>query len=248
MTVSTFIFGLAFGLGVINQVGAFVPSSSSPSINRSASSKSALSARNGRNLSEELNGVAVASIFAFGLLFPVNNHVNNAVAAERSPHQLEHSLYSSDVVISEIIRTMDFALPSSYDNIATTSVDKEELTKEVDTLKAGSKDSSVKKAPAKEKIVKEKTVKVKTEKKTKEKSKKSDSEIKLSPSERKAASKQALAERQEAREAEELQKRDDELKRALETQENIKAAREAKIAARAAQQAEDDAATASKAE
>lgn len=127
------------------------------------------------------------------------------------------------------------SMPSSYDNIATTTVDKDELTKEVATRKAKVPPKKVKAAP--KKAPKTEGMKVQMP----------DMNFSLgASSDRKAAAKAAVAERKAQREAAEAEEKAAELKRAQELQESIKAAREAKIAAREAAMAEEAAASAAK--
>ena len=134
----------------------------------------------------------------------------------------ENAFQSSTMTVAEVIRTMDFSLPGSYDNIVdATASGKEELTTEAVRPAA----SSAKKAAPKEK-----KAAVKKEKKE-------------------AAPKKAAmtkAEREEAalKAKEEKAKADAERQKEIEAQ--IKANREAKIAARKAAEAEKEAAEAEK--
>ena len=125
------------------------------------------------------------------------------------------------------------SMPSSYDSIATTTVDKDELTKEIATRKAPAP-KKVKAAPKKAEWKKLQLPDIKL------------SSPGASSGDRKAAAKVAQAERKAQREAAEADQKAEELRRAQEVQESIKAAREAKIAAREAAKVEEAAAAAAK--
>ena len=155
-----------------------------------------------------------AAIFAVtcGLLYPSDSFAMS-----------ENSFQSSTMTVAEVIRTMDFSLPSSYDTIVDVASDsKEELTSEEVKLppSAAKKASSKKEATAK-----------------KEKKKAAPKKAAMTKAEREEAA--AKAKEENAKEDAERQQ---------EIQEKIKADREKKITARKAALEEKEAAEAAKAE
>lgn len=154
---------------------------------------------------------AVVCAITFSFLHPSDSFAMN-----------ENAFQSSTMTVAEVIRTMDFSLPGSYDNIVdATASGKEELTTEAVRPAAS---SSKKAAP------KEKKVAVKKEKKE------------AAP--KKVAMTKAEREEAAAKAKEEKAKADAERQKEIEAQ--IKANREAKIAARKAAEAEKEAAEAEK--
>lgn len=146
-----------------------------------------------------------------GLLHPSDSFAMN-----------ENAFQSSTMTVAEVIRTMDFSLPGSYDSIVdATASGKEELT--IEEVRPAA--SSAKKAAPKEK-----KAAVKKEKKE------------AAP--KKAAMTKAEREEAAAKAKEEKAKADAERQKEIEAQ--IKANREAKIAARKAAEAEKEAAEAEK--
>lgn len=155
-----------------------------------------------------------AAIFAVtcGLLYPSDSFAMN-----------ESAFQSSTMTVAEVIRTMDFSLPSSYDNIVDVQADtKEELTEETIKSAAG---TAKKASPKKEAAQK------------KEKKEAAPKKVAMTKAEREEA--QARAKEEKAKEDAEKQ---------LEIEAKIKADREKKIAARKAAQEEKEAAAAEKAE
>jgi len=155
-----------------------------------------------------------AAIFAVtcGLLYPSDSFAMN-----------ESAFQSSTMTVAEVIRTMDFSLPSSYDTIVDVQADtKEELTEETIKSAAG---TAKKASPKKEAAQK------------KEKKEAAPKKVAMTKAEREEA--QAKAKEEKAKEDAEKQ---------LEIEAKIKADREKKIAARKAAQEEKEAAAAKKAE
>jgi len=155
-----------------------------------------------------------AAIFAVtcGLLYPSDSFAMN-----------ESAFQSSTMTVAEVIRTMDFSLPSSYDTIVDVQADtKEELTEETIKSAAG---TAKKASPKKEAAQK------------KEKKEAAPKKVAMTKAEREEA--QARAKEEKAKEDAEKQ---------LENEAKIKADREKKIAARKAAQEEKEAAAAEKAE
>lgn len=155
-----------------------------------------------------------AAIFAVtcGLLYPSDSFAMN-----------ESAFQSSTMTVAEVIRTMDFSLPSSYDTIVDVQADtKEELTEE--TIKSAA--STAKKASPKKEAAQKK-----------EKKEAAPKKVAMTKAEREEA--QARAKEEKAKEDAEKQ---------LEIEAKIKADREKKIAARKAAQEEKEAAAAEKAE
>mmetsp|Transcript_21215 Transcript_21215/g.36219 ORF Transcript_21215/g.36219 Transcript_21215/m.36219 type:complete len:231 (+) Transcript_21215:48-740(+) len=155
-----------------------------------------------------------AAIFAVtcGLLYPSDSFAMN-----------ESAFQSSTMTVAEVIRTMDFSLPSSYDTIVDVQADtKEELTEETIKSAAG---TAKKASPKKEAAQK------------KEKKEAAPKKVAMTKAEREEA--QARAKEEKAKEDAEKQ---------LEIEAKIKADREKKIAARKAAQEEKEAAAAEKAE
>jgi len=155
-----------------------------------------------------------AAIFAVtcGLLYPSDSFAMN-----------ESAFQSSTMTVAEVIRTMDFSLPSSYDTIVDVQADtKEELTEETIKSAAG---TAKKASPKKEAAQK------------KEKKEAAPKKVAMTKAEREEA--QAKAKEEKAKEDAEKQ---------LENEAKIKADREKKIAARKAAQEEKEAAAAEKAE
>ena len=158
-----------------------------------------------------------AAIFAVtcGLLYPSDSFAMN-----------ENAFQSSTMTVAEVIRTMDFSLPSSYDTIVDVAADsKEELTDETIRSAAGA-------APAPKKAAPKKDAAQKAEKKEA-----APKKVAMTKAEREEAA--AKAKEEKAREDAEKQK---------EIDAKIKADREKKIAARKAAQEEKEAAEAKKAE
>jgi len=156
-----------------------------------------------------------AAIFAVtcGLLIPSDSFAMN-----------ENAFQSSTMTVAEVIRTMDFSLPSSYDNIVdATASGKEELTVETVTPTA----TAAKKAAPQKKEAAPK----------KEKKEAEPKKVALTKAEREEAA--AKAKEEKALADKERQK---------EIEAKIKADREARIAARKAAQEEKEAAEAAKAE
>ena len=155
-----------------------------------------------------------AAIFAVtcGLLYQSDSFAMN-----------ESAFQSSTMTVAEVIRTMDFSLPSSYDTIVDVKADtKEELTEETIKSAAG---TAKKASPKKEAAQK------------KEKKEAAPKKVAMTKAEREEA--QARAKEEKAKEDAEKQ---------LEIEAKIKADREKKIAARKAAQEEKEAAAAEKAE
>lgn len=177
--------------------------------------------------------IAATIVLTFGLHFPSNNA---AFAAQDSIHYSQ--LGSSSVQLSAVIQTMDFSLPSSYDNLSDPVADgKAELvTTEVVITGGGSK-----RAVKQSNTAKDKTAAARAEK-VAQRSKALDAVINSSSSSKEEAA-AALAERVAQRKAAEAEQAQlEELKR-KEIDANIKAMREEKAAKRAAAaQAERDAA------
>ena len=156
-----------------------------------------------------------AAIFAVtcGLLYPSDSFAMN-----------ESAFQSSTMTVAEVIRTMDFSLPSSYDTIVDVGSDsKEVLTEETVTSSAG----AAKKAAPKKKEAPQK----------KEKKEAAPKKVAMTKAEREEAA--AKAKEEKAKEDAEKQK---------EIDAKIKADREKRIAARKAAQEEKEAAEAKKAE
>ncbi len=156
-----------------------------------------------------------AAIFAVtcGLLYPSDSFAMN-----------ESTFQSSTMTVAEVIRTMDFSLPSSYDTIVDVAADsKEELTEETVRSAAG----SAKKAAPKKKEAAQK----------KEKKEAAPKKVAMTKAEREEAA---------ARKAEEKAKEDAEKRKEIDLK--IKADRENKIAARKAAEEAKEAAEAKKAE
>lgn len=155
-----------------------------------------------------------AAIFAVtcGLLYPSDSFAMN-----------ESAFQSSTMTVAEVIRTMDFSLPSSYDTIVDVQADtKAELTEETIKSAAG----TAKKASPKKEVAQKK-----------EKKEAAPKKVAMTKAEREEA--QARAKDEKAKEDAEKQ---------LEIEAKIKADREKKIAARKAAQEEKEAAAAEKAE
>mmetsp|Transcript_1900 Transcript_1900/g.3060 ORF Transcript_1900/g.3060 Transcript_1900/m.3060 type:complete len:230 (-) Transcript_1900:1054-1743(-) len=155
-----------------------------------------------------------AAIFAVtcGLLYPSDSFAMN-----------ENAFQSSTMTVAEVIRTMDFSLPSSYDTIVDVQADtKEELTEETIKSAAG---TAKKASPKKEAAQK------------KEKKEAAPKKVAMTKAERE----EAAAAAKEAKAKEDAEKQ-------LEIEAKIKADREKKIAARKAAQEEKEAAAAKKAE
>eukprot|EP00984_Skeletonema_dohrnii_P030537 scaffold22093_cov102-Skeletonema_dohrnii-CCMP3373.AAC.2 len=155
-----------------------------------------------------------AAIFAVtcGLLYPSDSFAMN-----------ESAFQSSTMTVAEVIRTMDFSLPSSYDTIVDVQADtKEELTEETIKSAAG---TAKKASPKKEAAQK------------KEKKEAAPKKVAMTKAERE----EAAAAAKEAKAKEDAEKQ-------LEIEAKIKADREKKIAARKAAQEEKEAAAAKKAE
>ena len=156
-----------------------------------------------------------AAIFAVtcGLLYPSDSFAMN-----------ESAFQSSTMTVAEVIRTMDFSLPSSYDTIVDVASDsKEELTEETVRSAAG----TAKKAAPKKKEPPQK----------KEKKEAAPKKVAMTKAEREEAA---------ARKAEEKAKEDAEKRKEIDLK--IKADREKKIAARKAAEEAKEAAEAKKAE
>ena len=105
---------LAFiGLALAAPAFAFVSPSSVAS--RSHSSLGATrDPNNERATPDAIRNLAAVSALALGLFFPSTD----ALAAQGTASQLnDHALYSSTVELSKELKTMDFSMPSSYDNI-----------------------------------------------------------------------------------------------------------------------------------
>jgi hypothetical protein len=158
-----------------------------------------------------------AAIFAVtcGLLFPSDSFAMN-----------DNAFQSSTMTVAEVIRTMDFSLPSSYDNIVdATASGKEELTTET-VVKPAAAVAAKKAAPQKKEAAPKKEEKEAEPKK-----------VALTKAEREEA---ALKAKEEQKAADAAKQKEIEAK--------IKADREARIAARKAAQEEKEAAEAAKAE
>ena len=157
-----------------------------------------------------------AAIFAVtcGLLYPSDSFAMTN----------ESAFQSSTMTVAEVIRTMDFSLPSSYDTIVDVASDsKEELTEETVRSAAG----TAKKAAPKKKEAAQK----------KEKKEAAPKKVAMTKAEREEAA---------ARKAEEKAKEDAEKRKEIDLK--IKADREKKIAARKAAEEAKEAAEAKKAE
>jgi len=159
---------------------------------------------------DAIRNLAAASTLAFGLLFPTNN----ALAAPETTTFNDHVLQSTSVSLSAEIKTMDFALPSSYDSIAApvASGVTDELT-QITVINTSAAKRTSQKAAAVEKQAKKK-------------------EAPPPGMSAKEVSAARQAEKKAAREAAEAGQKEADAKAAAERDENIKAARMAKIAAR----------------
>ncbi|KAL9184291.1 hypothetical protein ACHAXT_002377 [Thalassiosira profunda] len=173
---------------------------------------------------ESIRALVAASAIGVGLLFPAAGALavqDTAALQHMSPN--EHMMQSS-LTLSVEIKTMDFALPSSYDSIADpVASGTEELTKTVNVV-TGKTTKKKEAAPKKEK------------------------KQPVDQAERKEASAAALAERVAQRKAKEAEDAATEAERAAEVQERIKQARLEKIAAREAAKEEKAAAEAAAAD
>lgn len=193
---------------------AFVSSHRLPEASRVHPIHSAISLSKDDNaVPDAIRNFAAVCAITCGLLYPTDSFAIN-----------EHSFQSSTMAVAEVIRTMDFSLPSgSYDNIVgATASGKDELTTEMarttasDTKKAA---APTKKEPARKKEKKE-----------------------ASP--QKSAMTKAEREEAAAKAREEKAKADAERQKEIDAK--IKADREARIAARKAAEAEKEAAEAEK--
>ena len=146
---SSTIINLSVAASAAAGTVAFV-THSQPSINAARSHSALASMKDGNEEQTSQpnafrNFVAVSAI-TLGLLSPSSD----ALAAQDttfSPPQNYNALQSSTVTLSEVIRTMDFSLPSSYDSIADPiAAGTEELT---DGILPGGKTAPKKKAPPK---------------------------------------------------------------------------------------------------
>ena len=184
---------------------------------------SSLDATRDSTPADTFRNLAAASTLAFGLLFPTNN----ALAAPETTTTFNNNvLQSTSVSLSAEIKTMDFALPSSYDSIAApvASGVTDELT-QVTVINTSASKRTSQKAKGVEKQAKKK-------------------EAPPPGMSAKEVSAAKQAEKKAAREADEAAQKEADAKAAAERDENIKAARMAKIAAReeakAAEQAAKD--------
>ena len=179
-----------------------------------------------------VRNLAAVSVLSLGMLFPSTD----AFAAQGSA---DHALQSSSMGLSTEIKTMDFSMPSSYDSIATPTVmGSDVLTKE-----------AVKKPEPKPK----KEAAPKREKKEKKEASEGGGfgidmgsinpfagGDKDGPSAKEQAAAKVAAKKAQ-READEAAQKERDREAALKLQEDIKAAREAKIQARAEAIAEEKA-------
>lgn len=191
-----------------------------------------------------IRNFAAVSAITLGLLFPSSD----ALAAEATVpiYALnEHAVLSSTVDLSKVITTMDFSLPSSYDNISDpVASGKDELTTTVN-IETGSSKRSAASSESKKKSASSKSaggglslnkmISLPT----------SSSSSGSSMKEEAAA---ALAERVAQRKRMEAEQAARDEQAARERDANIRAAREEKIARRAAEQAEKEAAALAKEE
>ena len=159
-----------------------------------------------------LNAAAIFAVTC-GLLYPSDSFAMS-----------ESAFQSSTMTVAEVLRTMDFSLPSSYDTIVDVAADsKEELTEETVRSAAG---TAKKAAPKKKEAAQKKE--------------------KKEAAPKKAAMTKAEREEAAARKAEEKAKEDAEKRKEIDAK--IKADREKKIAARKAAEEAKEAAEAKKAE
>jgi hypothetical protein len=190
-----------------------------------------------------IRNLAAVSAITLGLLFPSSD----ALAAEATVPRCalnDHAVLSSSVDLSKVITTMDFSLPSSYDNISDpVASGKDELTTTVN-VETGSSKRSAASAESKKKSAS---------------SKSSGGGLSLnkmialpssssSVSSMKEDAAAALAERVAQRKRTEAEQAARDEQAARERDANIRAAREEKIARRAAEQAEKEAAALAKQE
>lgn len=195
--------------------------------------RSALSSTNGNGdecLPNVVRNVAAASAVALALIMP------SSVFAQDTLHQqsvIDNGIYSSTVTLSDVIKTMDFSLPTSYDSISdpiASGVD--ELT--TSSVKTAAKKVEKKKEPKKRSTSANKGISLPSfgggggEKPTID----SDAFKPKSAEEKAAVLAARRAEREEAALAVVREKAEAERQAALEREANIKAARLEKIAKR----------------
>lgn len=198
-----------------------------------------------------VRSAAAASALCLGLLFPATD----ALAAQGTASQLppnDPALYSSSVELSKVISTMDFSMPSSYDNLsAPVASGTDELTttsnaavpKVATNLRAGGMETT-KTTSSASSSSNSNTAASKKKKPAQKSEKKSDpAPSGLSRKEEAAAKK---ADRVAQREAEEADQAARDAEAAKDRDENIRAARLEKIAARETARADEAAAAAEK--
>jgi len=236
-------------LAAASTTNAFIIVSSSSTSSVTSSSSRArhdshlLAAANDNNMrnhvGESIRNIAATTMLTLGLLLLPSNDA--FAAQDRSIYDSQPPVYySSSVQLSAVIQTMDFSLPSSYDNLSDPVADgKAELVKTevVITGGGGSKRAAVKQSDT----AKDEAAAARAER-VAQRSKALDAVLNSSSSSKEEAA-DALAERVAQRKAAEAEQAQlDELKR-KEIDANIKAVREEKAAKRAAAaQAERDAA------
>ncbi len=185
---------------------------------------------------------AVVSAITFGLLFPSSG----AFAAESTipNHTLnDHAVFSSALDLSKSITTMDFSLPSSYDNISDpVASGKDELTSTI-IVETGSRKRS---AASSESSNSKKISPPKSSSGGLSLNEMIALPSSSSGSSMKEEAAAALAERIAKRKSMEAEQAARDEQAARERDANIKAAREEKIARRAAEQAEKEAAALAK--